>query len=76
MPGRRQTMNSRKSSSERKRGRVSYDVSKAIAQSRAESREFVKFIEQIARDPEKARQVLRNAGILTPTGRLTRLYRK
>jgi hypothetical protein len=50
---------------------VAHDVIKR----RAAIKEFVEYADRIARDKAAARSVVRRAGIITKTGRLTKHYK-
>ena len=46
-----------------------------VIERRVAIKEFVKYAEGIARDKDAARSVVRRAGIITKTGRLTKYYK-
>ena len=50
-------------------------VAHDVAERRAAIKKFVEYAERIARDKDAARSVVRRAGIITKTGRLTKHYK-
>jgi len=68
-------MRAKKTSTVRNAASAGNGVAHDVIERRVAIKEFVKYAEGIARDKDAARSVVRRAGIITKTGRLTKYYK-
>jgi hypothetical protein len=68
-------MRAKKTITERNAASAGNWVAHDVIERRTAIKEFVKYAKRIARDEDAARSVVRRAGIITKTGRLTKHYK-